>query len=280
MSHWLDKANPPHDYLESRDPEGLNRNLYKRVWCELGGPHQLDQFRPLPDEYWTLSMCLAFPFEWWTDWFLDEKDPDDLRWWPQLAALAALHRSEVRSRQIWPDIAFGDLLQILTRLANSLDSAQADLITLRHSRYVQHAFVEHDQNRRALIEGVLYALEEKWGEITNSNKIAIFPELDLRKFSEAVNVEMNYVGTLAATDFKRGSERVPGLNSLVLRAGCIWLARYGTKPSAERVARNDGETDPPFVRFIIDVCTLAGSFKPTRLQVMGAIRNAKKADAW
>jgi hypothetical protein len=103
--------------------------------------------------------------------------------------------------------------------------------------------------------------------------------------------KMNLLARLAAIEIasKEAMKRVdptllkrergqvdPALPCFVFRCGGIWKSLTGRKPSAHKVHRRGGPTDPDFVVFVQGLAKLGGAPAPSRNHVATCLQNEKR----
>lgn len=283
MTHWTEDA------LQLAFMEGVTnweavKPDYLRVFVALGGPDERLNWRmPIDDSPFTAKVCCRFPLSSW-GWHFGDTD-DDLRWWPHLARIAAIHSVADRLAPPWlplhEEMSLTEFADTLGAIGDHLQRAAALLLSLEGCAHRTRAPVPTEQARADLYMETTYKLGESWVD-----KGGEYPRFGysrarekLSAFSYQCWLYADEINALNPDDYKIGAQRFDGLIQLVFNAGAYWGARFG-RPSAERVARRDGTTDPPFVRFVQGLCALVGQPQPTRGQVRTGILRAVEQGVW
>lgn len=278
MTHWSEEYP---GFIEGWDWHSIEAD-FRRVFIELGGADDRLQWRiPIEDDLQTAKTCAMYPLAKWA-WHLGPAD-DELKWWPHLARIGHVHSIVRRSPPYLPhndEKSLAEFAETLRIISDHLAQASHYLETLEGCASRTRAPVPTERARTELYEQVLERVGAAWTANDQPDAFAhIRAKEKLASFAFGCQEIAEAVEGVDPADYKIGAERFSGLLQLIFNAGAYWNIRFG-RPSAERVSRKDGITDPPFVRFVQQVCATVGRPQPTRGQVRTGILRALDQELW
>lgn len=272
-----------------------NAQHYRRVFHELGGPTPLAEHpqisvgngKALPVEpiAWKLfdspllrRLCAAHPFSEFQQRFFTDKDEDDqLRAWPWVVYGGHTYKSTSQDFDRSKDLQPAEADKLLSRLAASLEAAASDLARLSEAADMVRPLAPEEEVKGMAFGYTVRAIEDAFrggGEIGAAG----FAEDALRRMAEVA--ETHRLFTREPCALRTSGERLVGLRELVMMSGLLWEALLGKAPSAAKVEKKSGPSDPPFVVFVRSVAFLFAARQPSRKQVEVALNHIESRAGW
>jgi hypothetical protein len=273
------------------EPEAYPNEEYRRLYEELGGPmpilvrpdmlrysDEADRRRAydyIDDSPLTRAICTHFPFAELRDWALpDYKEEDQIKAWPWVATFAMEYGWMAQNFHRSQDLSATEAKELLVRVKENLESVAKDISRLEAAARMPRPMSRGEGFRRIFYRLAVGKISEsRWRSVAPGP--AALQEWTLAEVLAGMALESEALALVldaGSEAFKASSERLPGLNKMVFYAGRLWEDFQGKPPSASKVYRKDGTTDPPFVIFVQDIAAYGGAPVPTRKQVEVALK--------